>query len=201
MCYLDSLTKSTEKAIVLSAKKEQIKINFNEFVQQHVKGIRNTGIVLVVLGVLALIVPMAAALAIELILGWLLLLAGITQVVHALRSKGSSRFWWEAGIGVLYCLMAFSLLLNPMQGLITLTLLLTILFIADGIFKIILALQLRPVSTWPWLLVSGLLSCALGFIILSNISGNASWVLGLLVGINFVFAGWTLINQASHFNK
>jgi uncharacterized membrane protein HdeD (DUF308 family) len=162
----------------LDPKKQQIKINFNEFMQLHVKGIRNTGIVLVVVGVLALIVPMAAALAIELILGWLILLAGITQVIHALRSKGSSRFWWEAGIGVLYCLVAFSLLLNPLQGLITLTLLLTILFIAEGIFKVILALQLRPASTWPWLLVSGLLSCALGFIILSNISMGARHVGG-----------------------
>jgi uncharacterized membrane protein HdeD (DUF308 family) len=178
-----------------------MKISFNEFMQLHVKGIRNTGIVLVVVGALAIIAPMAAALAIELILGWLILLAGITQVIHALRSKGSSRFWWEGGIGVLYCLVAFSLLLDPMQGLVTLTLLLTILFIAEGIFKIILALQLRPVSTWPWLLVSGLLSCALGFIILSNISGNASWVLGMMVGINFVFAGWALIKQASYFNK
>ncbi len=169
--------------------------------QTHVKGIRNTGIVLIVLGVLALILPMAAALAIELTLGWLILLAGITQVIHALRSKGSSRFWWEAGIGILYCLVAFSLLLNPMQGLITLTLLLTILFIVEGSFKIILALQLRPASTWPWLLISGVLSCALGLIILSNISANAPWVLGMMLGINFVFAGWALIKQANHFNK
>ena len=185
----------------MNSKKEQIIIDFNEFMQLHVKGVRNTGIVLVVIGTLALILPMAAALAVEIILGWILLLAGITQVIHALRSKGSSRFWWEAGIGVLYCLVAFSLLLNPMQGLITLTLLLTILFIAEGIFKIILALKLRHASTWPWLLVSGLLSCALGFIILSNISGNASWVLGMMLGINFVFAGWTLIQQANHFNQ
>ncbi|GAC21601.1 HdeD family acid-resistance protein [Paraglaciecola arctica] len=185
----------------MDSKKQQIKINFNEFMQLHVKGIRNTGIVLFVVGVLALILPMAAALAIELILGWLILLAGIAQVIHALRSKGSSRFWWEAGIGVLYCLVAFSLLLNPLQGLITLTLLLTILFIAEGIFKVILALQLRPASTWVWLLISGLLSCALGFIILTNLSGNARWVLGMMVGINFVFAGWALIKQASHFNK
>lgn len=85
---------------------------------------------MVVLGVLALIVPVAVALAIDLILGLHILLAAVTQVMHALRSKGSSRFWWEAGIGVLYCLVALSLLLNPMQGLITLTLLLTILFIA-----------------------------------------------------------------------
>jgi uncharacterized membrane protein HdeD (DUF308 family) len=185
----------------MDSKKEQIKINFNEFMQLHVKGIRNTGIVLVVLGALALIVPMAAALAIELILGWLLLLAGISQIIHALRSKGSQRFWWEAGIGVLYCLGAFLLLLNPMQGLITLTFLLTFLFIAEGLFKIILAWQFRPVATWPWLLVSGLLSCALGFFILSDISSNAKWVLGIMVGINFVFAGWALIKQASYFNK
>lgn len=185
----------------MNAKKVQMKINFNEFMQTHVKAVRNTGIIMLVIGALALILPMAAALAIELILGWLILFAGITQMLHAFRSKGSNRFWWETGVGLLYVVVALMLLFNPIQGLITLTLLLTILFIAEGLFKIILALQLRPESTWLWLLVSGVLSCALGFIILSNISGNARWVLGMMVGINFVFAGWALIKQASHFNQ
>lgn len=183
------------------SKKEQMKVNFNEFMLRHVNAVRNTGIVLVVIGILTLIVPMAAALAIELILGWLILLAGITQILHALRSKGSNRFWWEVGIAVLYCLIAFSLLINPMQGLITLTLLLSILFIAEGVFKIILASQLWPNSTWTWLLGSGLLAITLGVIILLNLSGNARWVLGMMVGINFVFAGWTLIQQANHYKK
>ena len=102
---------------------------------------------MVLLGVLALIVTVAAPLAVDLILGLHILLAAVTQVMHALRNKGSSRFWWEAGIGVLYCLVALSLLLNPMQGLITLTLLLTILFIAESIYKIILTLQPRPAAT------------------------------------------------------
>lgn len=92
------------------------------------------------------------------------------------------------------------LLLNPMQGLVTITLLLTILFVVEGIFKIALAVQLMPASTWLWLLISGLISLALGIMILSDIAGNASWVLGMMVGINFVFAGWALIRQASHFN-
>lgn len=173
-----------------------MKINVNEFMQKHVKGIRNTGIILLVIGVLALIVPMAAALAIELIIGWLILLAGITQIIHAFKNKGSSRFWWETGIGVLYCLVAFLLLLDPMQGLITFTVLLTILFLVEGIVKLVLALQFYPQPSWAWLLMSGLLSCVLGIVILSNISGNASWFLGMLVGINFVFAGWALVRQA-----
>lgn len=186
--------------MVLTSQKEQMKINFNEFMQQHVKGVRNTGIVLLILGVLALVLPMAAALAIELLLGWLILFGGVTQILHAFRSKGVSRFWWETGIGVLYCTVALMLLLNPMQGLVTITLLLTILFVVEGIFKIALAVQLMPASTWLWLLISGLISLALGIMILSDIADNASWVLGMMVGINFVFAGWALIRQASHFN-
>jgi uncharacterized membrane protein HdeD (DUF308 family) len=185
----------------LDPKQQPINSNFAEFMQRHVKGVRNTGMVLIVIGAIALILPMAVALAIELILGWIILIAGMTQIIHAFRSKGSSRFWWESGIGILYCLVAFSLLVNPIQGLITLTFLLSFLFITEGIFKIILAIQLRPAATWPWLLVSGLLSCALGLFILSNISGNAGWILGIMVGINFVFAGWALLRQASYFNK
>ena len=187
--------------MVLTSQKEQMKSNFNDFMQLHVKGVRNTGIALVILGVLALILPMAATLAIELLLGWLLLLGGVTQILHAFRSKGVSRFWWETGIGVLYCGVALLLLLNPMQGLVTITLLLTILFLVEGLFKIALAMQLLPASTWLWLLFSGLISVSLGIIILLDIAGNATWVLGMMVGINFVFAGWALIRQASHFNS
>lgn len=185
----------------MSAKKEQMNIKFNEFMQLHVKAIRNTGIILVVLGFIALLLPIAATLAIELMLGWLIMLGGVTQILHAFRSKGVSRFWWEIGIGVLYCCIALMLLVNPMQGAVTITVLLTILFLIEGIFKIMLAIQQWSTSTSLWLLFSGLISVALGLIILSDISGNASWVLGLMVGINFVFAGWALIRQASYFNS
>ena len=123
----------------------------------------------------------------------------ICKIMHAFRSKGVSRFWWETGIGVLYFCIALMLLINPMQGAITITLLLTILFLIEGTFKIVLALQLWSTSTSLWMLFSGLISVALGIMILSDISGSASWILGLMVGINFVFAGWALIRQASYF--
>ena len=183
----------------MTQKKEQMNVKFSEFMQLHVKGIRNTGVVLVVLGFIALLLPMAATLAIELMLGWLIMLGGVAQIMHAFRSKGVSRFWWETGIGVLYCCIALMLLINPMQGAITITLLLTILFLIEGTFKIVLALQLWSTSTSLWMLFSGLISVALGIMILSDISGSASWILGLMVGINFVFAGWALIRQASYF--
>lgn len=200
-CYfIGIIITRQKKALVLTSQKEQMKKNFNDFMQLHVKGVRNTGIALVTLGVLALVLPMAAALAIELLLGWLILFGGVTQILHAFRSKGVSRFWWETGIGVLYCGIGLLLLLNPMQGLVTITLLLTILFLVEGIFKIVLAVQLMPESSWLWLLFSGLISASLGIIILLDIAGNASWVLGMMVGINFVFAGWALIRQVSHFN-
>ena len=102
---------------------------------------------------------------------------------------------------MLYCCIALMLLVNPMQGAVTITVLLTILFLIEGIFKIMLAIQQWSTSTSLWMLFSGLISVALGLIILSDISGNASWVLGLMVGINFVFAGWALIRQASYFNS
>ena len=176
--------------------KHVVKIDLNEMLRQQWRWFRNIGIVMIVLGVLAIALPLAAALTIGLLLGWLLLLGGVVQAVHAFRTRTASRFWWELGIGVLYILAGLLFLTNLMQGIVTLTIILAILFLLEGCAKIVLALQLRGVSSWFWLLLSGLLALLLGVLLLADLPGSAAWALGLIVGINLVFSGFSLLTLA-----
>jgi uncharacterized membrane protein HdeD (DUF308 family) len=164
--------------------------------RQHWRGIRNAGIALLVLGAVAVVLPLAAALAIDLLLGWLLLLGGAALSFQAFRTSPSTRFWWQLGIGVLNTLIGLLLLVNPMQGVLTLTVLLSVLFLVEGSYKVALALPLRAVRGWVWLLTSGLVSLLLGVLILTGLPGTAAWVLGLMVGINLLFTGFVLLSLA-----
>lgn len=180
----------------MSSDIEIVTIDINDVLRQHWRGIRITGLVLLVLGVLAVVLPLAAALAIDLLLGWLLLVGGVVLSVQAFRIPPSGRFWWQLGIGVLNVLAGLLLLLNPMQGVLTLTVMLSVLFLVEGAYKVMLALPLRAVRGWVWLLVSGLVALLLGVLILSGLPGSAAWALGLMVGINLLFTGLALVSLA-----
>ena len=180
----------------MNSKTPLVTVDVNEVLREHWRGLRNTGIVLIVLGVLALVLPLAAALAIELLLGWLLLAGGVVQSVHAFRTPSAARFWWQLGIGVLYTIGGLLLLLNPLQGVLTLTVVLSVLFLLEGVFKLLLALQLRAARGWTWLLVSGLLALVLGVLLLADLPGTAVWALGLMLGINLLIGGMALVSLA-----
>jgi uncharacterized membrane protein HdeD (DUF308 family) len=81
----------------------------------------------------------------------------------------------------------------PLQGVLTLTLLLGILFMFEGVMKVAVAVQLRPMPNWGWMLASGTAALILAAIIFSGYPGSAVWILGLLVGINLIFSGWTML--------
>ena len=168
-------------------------INSAEVLRQHRGWILVFGIILMVLGALAIGVPMAAALAIELLLGWLLIVGSVFHGVHALRARRTSQFFWELLLCALYLAVGLIFLLDPQHGIITLTLLLAIFFILEGAFKLALAWQLRPLANWSWLMLSGVLALILGIIIWTGLPGTAGWVIGLLVGINLLFNGLSLV--------
>jgi uncharacterized membrane protein HdeD (DUF308 family) len=94
--------------------------------------------------------------------------------------------------GVLYGLVGLILLAFPLRGVLTLTLLLAILFMVAGSFKIALALYINPLPSWGWLLFSGVISAFLGILIWTGLPGTAKWAIGLLVGIELLFNGWSM---------
>ena len=158
------------------------------------------GIVLVVLGILAIIVPPLATITFTLFLGWLFLISGIMGLITTFWARHSPGFWWSLLSAVLAIAAGIVLLVWPISGAISLTLLLIVFFIIEGVLSIMYALEHKKELSgrWGWMLASGIIDLILAAIILIGLPGTAAWALGLLVGINMLFGGSALIAMALH---
>jgi uncharacterized membrane protein HdeD (DUF308 family) len=113
------------------------------------------------------------------------------------RCRTAPGFWWSVALAVLATLLGAVLLAQPMQGTLTLTMVLVAFFVAEGIATIIVALQVhRPMRNWAWTLFSGVIDLVLAYLIWHGWPGSAAWAIGLLVGINMFFLGMSLAMTA-----
>jgi len=156
------------------------------------------GIVLVVLGIAAMAIPLFAGLATTILLGWLFLIAGVVGLIATIRARQAPGFWWSLLSACVALLAGAVLVAHPLQGLVTLTYVLTAYFIIDGTFMIVLALAHRRdlSGKWEWMLINGLVDLVLAALIISGMPGSFVWVLGLLIGIDLLFGGISLIAMA-----
>ena len=148
------------------------------------------GVVLIILGIAAIAFPFATTIAAKMVFGWVFLIGGIAQIIHAFSTQRWSAFLWDVLIGALYLIAGIWLAFFPLTGIITLTVFLAVMFIIEGIFEIAMALGLREHEGWFWLLFSGLVSLAVGGLIFAQLPSSATWAIGLLVGINMISSGW-----------
>jgi uncharacterized membrane protein HdeD (DUF308 family) len=167
-------------------------------VKAHWKAFLFEGILFAVLGFAAMIVPPLASLAITIFLGWMFLISGIGGLILTFWAREMPGFWWSLISAALAVLAGGILLARPVQGVLTLTIVVGAYFLAEGVATIMYALEHRRELSgrWSWLLVAGLLDIFVSFIIIAGLPGSAEWALGLLVGINLVFGGATLIGMA-----
>ena len=158
------------------------------------------GIILVVLGLGAIVIPPIATLAIELLLGWLFLISGIVGLISTFWMRQAPGFWWSLVSAILAIVVGIVLLLWPLTGVLSLTLVLIAFFVIEGVASIMFALEhKRELSgRWEWMLASGIIDLILAAIIIAGLPGTAAWAIGLLVGINMVFGGSALIAMALH---
>ena len=158
------------------------------------------GIVLVVLGILAIVVPPLATIAFTLFLGWLFLISGIVGLFTTFWARQAPGFWWSLFSAVLAIAAGIVLLAWPVSGAVSLTLLLIVFFTIEGVLSIMYALEHKKELSgrWGWMLASGVIDLVLAAIILIGLPGTAVWALGLLVGINMLFGGSALIAMALH---
>ena len=167
-------------------------------VRDHWRLFLSEGIILVLLGLLAVVVPMVASLAVTILFGWLFLISGIVGLITTFVMRQAPGFWWSLLSGVLGVVVGGWLLVEPVQGLVSLTYLLIVFFIIEGIATIMLALEHRAALSgrWAWMLVSGIVDLFLAAVILAGLPGAVAWALGLIVGINMVFGGASMIGMA-----
>ena len=158
------------------------------------------GIILVVLGLIAIVVPPIATLAVELLFGWLFLLSGIVGLITTFWMRSAPGFWWSLLSAVLGIAAGIVLLVWPLSGVLSLTLVLIVFFTIEGIASIMYALEhKRELSgRWGFMLASGIIDLIIAAIILFGLPGSAAWALGLLVGINLAFGGAALIAMGLH---
>jgi uncharacterized membrane protein HdeD (DUF308 family) len=156
------------------------------------------GIIMIVLGFLAVARPMIATLAVEIFAGWLFLVGGVVGLAGIFTAWKTPGFVWGLIRAVMAILIGILLLWRPLAGVLTLTLLLAAFFAAQGITQIIAALIQRAAlpGSWGWVLVSGVIDLILAAIIISGWPGTATWVLGLMVGINLLMSGVALVTTA-----
>ncbi len=158
------------------------------------------GIVLVILGLLAIVVPQIASLAVTILVGWLFLISGGVGLVTTFMARAAPGFWWALLSAVLGIAAGIVLLVWPIGGVVTLTLLLIVFFTIEGVVTIMYALDHKKdlSGRWGWMLASGIVDLVLAAIIFAGLPGTAAWAIGLLVGINMLFGGTSLIAIALH---
>jgi uncharacterized membrane protein HdeD (DUF308 family) len=158
------------------------------------------GIILVVLGILAILIPVAASIAVTIFLGWLFLVSGVVGLVTTFWARHAPGFWWALVSAVLATAAGIVLLLWPVSGAVSLTLLLIVFFVIEGVASIMYAFEHKKELSgrWAWMLVSGIIDLVLAAMIWAGLPSTAAWAIGLLVGINMLFGGTSMIAMALH---
>ncbi|MGJ4939481.1 HdeD family acid-resistance protein [Bradyrhizobium sp. HKCCYLS1011] len=156
------------------------------------------GILLVILGLAAMILPPLASLAVTIFLGWMFLISGVAGLALTFWARAMPGFWWSLISAVLAIVAGIILLAAPVQGTLTLTIVIGAYFLAEGVASIMYALEHRREMSerWGWMLAAGVVDIVIAGIIITGLPGSALWAIGLLVGINLLFGGISLIAMA-----
>ena len=176
---------------------DDVRARLSSAIHAHWKLFLAEGIVMLVLGLLAIAVPEVASLAIAVLIGWLFFVGGIFRTISVWQHRTMPGFGWSLAAAILAIILGLILLLRPVAGVLTLTIVLVAFFILEGISAILLAIEhRRHLPSWGWVLFSGLVDLLLAFLIWDGWPSSAGWAIGLLVGINMVFVGVSLIMTA-----
>lgn len=154
------------------------------------------GVLLIVGGILAVVYPIVSSVAVVVLLGWLLIISGLVQGISLLSARQVPYFWLQLISVILGVLIGFLFLRDPAQGLLTVTLLIIVFFMIEGISKIVFALTIRPLPNWGWVLASGFVGIVLSLILWASLPVTAIWLIGLLLGIELISVGAAIAHLA-----
>ena len=158
-------------------------------IKKNVNGSLLMGILLIVLGIVAIALPSVSTIFAETWFALILASAGTAKLVYAYQIRNSRGFIWQVLLGVLYIATGVMLFFYPLTGVLTLTLLLGSFLLTEGVFNLILAFRLRPQQNWTWVLSDGIITLVLGGLIWFQWPFNAPWLIGTLVGASILTTG------------
>jgi uncharacterized membrane protein HdeD (DUF308 family) len=147
------------------------------------------GILLIVFGMMAIASPFIAAIALNVVIAWLIVLAGVVHIMLAFRAHGAGSTIWKLLVGLAYLFFGVYLILHPVLGVASLTLVLASLFLIEGILDIILFFKMRSAEGSSWVLVDGIITLLLGLLIYVHWPSSSVWAIGTLVGVSLIISG------------
>lgn len=146
-------------------------------------------LLMILAGLLAIVVPPAAGLAVTILVGWLLVFSGVMHFVYAWHTRIAGTIVWEILVGIAYVFVGGYILLHPLAGMAGLTLALAIYLFAEAVLEFILGFQLRGRRGSGWLFLDGVITLILAAMIWRTWPSSTDWALGLLVGVSMLFSG------------
>jgi uncharacterized membrane protein HdeD (DUF308 family) len=147
------------------------------------------GMLLVAFGALAIASPFVAAVTVSVFLAWLIIFGGVVHLVLAFHAHRPGSLPGKLLVGLAYVVIGGYLLMHPVLGVATLTLLLAALFLIEGVLDVVLFFQLRPARGSGWMLLDGLITLGLAVMIGAHWPSSSLWAIGTLVGVSLVFSG------------
>ena len=146
-------------------------------------------VLMIIAGLLAIVVPAAAGIAVTILVGWLLVFSGAAHLVFAWHTRTTGGFLWELLLGLAYIVVGAYVLARPVAGLASLTLALAIYLFAEAVLEFMLGFRLRPMAGSTWLLLDGVITLILAILIWRSWPSSSPWAIGTLVGISMLFSG------------
>ena len=151
------------------------------------------GVFLIVFGTFAVASPFVAAVAVSIAVAWLIVLAGVVHLMLALHAHRAGRLVWKSLVGLAYLFFGVYLILHPVLGVASLTLILAVLFLVEGILDVILFFNMRTMRGAVWVLMDGIVTLLLGLMIYLQWPSSAAWAIGVLVGVSMIISGVTRV--------
>jgi uncharacterized membrane protein HdeD (DUF308 family) len=151
------------------------------------------GVLLIVFGMVAIGSPLLAAVAVNVLIAWLIVLAGVVHIMLAFRAHGAGSTIWKLLVGLAYVFFGAYLILHPLLGVASLTLVLASLFLIEGVLNIILFFKMRSTGGSSWVLIDGIITLLLGLMIYMQWPSSSAWAIGVLVGVSMIISGVTRV--------
>ncbi len=179
---------------------DDITIKTNNPIAEFAQGVKKNwglilfmGVLFIIGGVSAISYPWIWTGGVVLMLGWVILISGIFRFVDAFATMKQGGFIWKIMGSLFYILAGIIILKFPLTGAVTLTLTMGMFFIIEGISKTAFAAEIKPFKGWVWSMFDGALTILFGILVLTFLGNAALWLVGLLLGIKLLFAGWDLV--------
>ncbi len=155
-----------------------------------------TGTIIAIIGILAIFFPFLAGVTLSVLLGAALIIGAALHAVHAFSAGDWKGVLWQVVLAIVYAVAGVSLVVNPVVGVATLTLLVIAYLLVGGVVEVVMGTALRPERGWGWVVVSGLISILLSGLLWFGWPATASWALGLLFGVSLLTSGFSIVGVA-----